>query len=79
MSDIFLVYCAVRFARMSDTLQEALNKWSTPWSAAARRRFGQRRLVAASLKSTQAGVAATGRDRPKRCQASALQGVVAST
>jgi hypothetical protein len=25
-----------------------LNKWSTPWSAAAWRRFGQRRLVAAS-------------------------------
>ncbi len=30
-------------------LKEPLNKWSTPWSAAARRRFGQRRLVAASL------------------------------
>jgi hypothetical protein len=38
---------------MSDTTdvrhtQEPLNKWSAPWSAAARRRFGQRRLVAAS-------------------------------
>ncbi|HXL82304.1 MAG TPA: hypothetical protein VN951_15625 [Pyrinomonadaceae bacterium] len=40
------------------------------WSAATGRRI---------VESTQAGVAATGRDRPKRCQVSALQRVVAST
>src|SRR5881227_3384447 len=34
---------------INDKLHQPLNKWSTPWSAAARRRFGQRRLVAASL------------------------------
>jgi hypothetical protein len=33
---------------MKPILQEPLSKWSTPWSAAAWRRFGQRRLVAAS-------------------------------
>ena len=39
------------------------------WSAPTGRRV---------VESTQAGVAATRHDRPKRCQASALQRVVAS-
>ena len=50
---------------------------STPWSAAAWRRFWSAATDRRIVEPTQAGEAATGRDRPKRCQTSALRGVVA--
>ncbi len=64
-----------RFFAVARTLEAVVNSLECGgpaplWSAATGRRI---------VESTQAGVAATRRDRPKRCQASALQRVVAAT
>src|SRR5882762_10228332 len=66
---------------MSDKLEQALNKWSTPWSAAARRRFGPRRLVACLNQLNRRGrdrlrptTALPGQRTPKSCRIHLIRG-----
>jgi len=50
-----------------------------PWSAAARRRFGLCGLAQLNIEKHSTMMGQIGQWGPKRCQASALQRVVAST